>query len=343
MEPSIRYCTTEDGVRIAYCVEGKGPPLVLTPFLVESFVLDHVSPGHERFVRKLEEHFQLVRYDSRCVGSSQRELPEVTGEAFVRDLEAVVKATSLERVSVLGRGHGGPAALIWAALHPRNIERLILYGTGARLQDNVPLDAIQGLAQLALANWEIGARTMADFSGRQEFGERALENAKWYHESTSGAEVARLAEGVVSINATPELSKIRCPTLVIHPMDDAMWRLEHAQRLAAAIPSAVFMPVQGSFHHIAFGDPEPVLRAIVEFMGVAVGPAGLSRREVEVLRLLAEGRSNREIGAELVLSVRTVERHVTNIYRKIDAHNRAQATAFALEHGLTRRSLTRTT
>ena len=62
--------------------------------------------------------------------------------------------------------------------------------------------------------------------------------------------------------------------------------------------------------------------------------AGLSPREAEVLRLIAAGRSNREIAAELILSVRTVERHVTNLYRKIGARGRADATAFALRSGL---------
>jgi DNA-binding NarL/FixJ family response regulator len=66
--------------------------------------------------------------------------------------------------------------------------------------------------------------------------------------------------------------------------------------------------------------------------------AGLSPRETEVLRLLAAGKSSREIGEELVLAVRTVERHITNVYRKIGTHNRAQATVFAVEHGLTDRS-----
>jgi DNA-binding CsgD family transcriptional regulator/tetratricopeptide (TPR) repeat protein len=79
-------------------------------------------------------------------------------------------------------------------------------------------------------------------------------------------------------------------------------------------------------------------RKLLGAPGTPVHPAGLSLREVEVLRLLAEGKSSREVGAELVLTVRTVERHITNIYRKIGAHNRAQATAFALEHGLTRRA-----
>lgn len=63
-------------------------------------------------------------------------------------------------------------------------------------------------------------------------------------------------------------------------------------------------------------------------------PDGLTQREVEVLRLIAAGRSNREIAGELFLSLRTVERHITNIYSKIDAGGRADATAYALHHGL---------
>jgi DNA-binding NarL/FixJ family response regulator len=63
-------------------------------------------------------------------------------------------------------------------------------------------------------------------------------------------------------------------------------------------------------------------------------PAGLTEREIEVLHLIAAGKSNREIAEELVLSVRTVERHITNLYGKIDARGRADATAFAFTHGL---------
>ena len=62
--------------------------------------------------------------------------------------------------------------------------------------------------------------------------------------------------------------------------------------------------------------------------------AGLTSREAEVLRLLAQGQSNKEIAAELVLSVRTVERHITNLYGKIDARGKADATAYAIHHGL---------
>ncbi|HZA25062.1 MAG TPA: LuxR C-terminal-related transcriptional regulator, partial [Dehalococcoidia bacterium] len=63
-------------------------------------------------------------------------------------------------------------------------------------------------------------------------------------------------------------------------------------------------------------------------------PDGLTQREVEVLRLIALGRSNSEIANELVLSVRTVERHITNIYAKINARGRADATSYAFTHRL---------
>jgi DNA-binding NarL/FixJ family response regulator len=60
----------------------------------------------------------------------------------------------------------------------------------------------------------------------------------------------------------------------------------------------------------------------------------LSPREAEVLRLLASGLSNREIAGKLFLSVRTVERHITNIYGKISARGKADATAFAIKSGM---------
>jgi DNA-binding CsgD family transcriptional regulator len=77
----------------------------------------------------------------------------------------------------------------------------------------------------------------------------------------------------------------------------------------------------------------------VEAAKAAVGhrrrrAGGLTEREAEVLRLLATGKTNREISADLVLSIRTVERHIANIYSKIDAHGKADATAFAIHNRL---------
>ena len=63
-------------------------------------------------------------------------------------------------------------------------------------------------------------------------------------------------------------------------------------------------------------------------------PDRLTTREAEVLRLIAAGHSNRRIADSLFLSPRTIERHIANIYLKIDAHNKSEATIYAVLHGL---------
>ena len=78
----------------------------------------------------------------------------------------------------------------------------------------------------------------------------------------------------------------------------------------------------------------PDVAAVDSLTGTSAGAHGLTARELEVLRLLAAGRSNREIASELVISEHTVARHVQNIFRKLGVPSRTAATAFAYEHGL---------
>jgi DNA-binding NarL/FixJ family response regulator len=74
--------------------------------------------------------------------------------------------------------------------------------------------------------------------------------------------------------------------------------------------------------------------ATVELLGERPRPAGLTAREVDVLRLVAAGKSNREIADELYLSIKTVARHLANIFGKLDVSSRTAAAAFAYQHGL---------
>jgi len=80
----------------------------------------------------------------------------------------------------------------------------------------------------------------------------------------------------------------------------------------------------------------PAVAEVDALAGGAEGPAthGLTARELEVLRLLASGKSNREIASALVISEHTVARHVQNIFRKLDVPSRTAAGAFAFEHNL---------
>jgi DNA-binding CsgD family transcriptional regulator len=81
---------------------------------------------------------------------------------------------------------------------------------------------------------------------------------------------------------------------------------------------------------------EPDVKRVDSLSGRAekTGGHGLSARELEVLRLLASGRTNRAIAAELVVSEHTVARHVQNIFGKLGVSSRTAATAFAFEHDL---------
>ena len=106
----------------------------------------------------------------------------------------------------------------------------------------------------------------------------------------------------------------------------------------AQVARAKFVLIDGSS---TLGDADDGIRHVLNFVAglpemEASVPAsdGLSNREVEVLRLIAGGRSNQQIADELVISINTVGRHVSNIFDKIGAANRSEATAYALRHGL---------
>lgn len=103
------------------------------------------------------------------------------------------------------------------------------------------------------------------------------------------------------------------------PPDDACRQLRRAARDGTFLPGDVEAVVDAAGH---------------ERTEQATNPAGLTEREVEVLRLIARGRSNRQVAEELVISPKTVGSHVEHIYAKTAVSTRAGAALFAMEHGL---------
>jgi DNA-binding NarL/FixJ family response regulator len=94
-----------------------------------------------------------------------------------------------------------------------------------------------------------------------------------------------------------------------------------AQELAEAHATFVRIGAKPDAHRLI---PEPARRL----------PGGLTEREVEVLRLVATGKSNPQIATALVLSEKTVARHLSNIFGKLDVSSRTAAAAYAFEHRL---------
>jgi class 3 adenylate cyclase len=239
----------------------------MTPLTFESFVLEDMSPEYREFSRRLSKGCQLIQYDPRNFGSSQRKVESLSMEDMAKDIEAVIDAIEADRVTIYGRGANSHFAIHLAARRPEIVDRLILYAPYTVAEEMITRDEIQGIAQLARGNWEMAARTLADLSSRREFGDKGVQNAAWYVKSTTGEDLARLFEASLDIDVSEELANISCPTLVLQPMNDPRWPPETGQQIAASIEGASFVPMSGGLHNFALGDPEPMLTAVLEFVG----------------------------------------------------------------------------
>ena len=138
IEQEIHFCTTADGVRIAYATAGHGPPLVKAANWLNHLEFDWQSPIWRHHLEEFTRDHLFVRYDERGNGLSDWNVAEFSFEAFVDDLEAVVDALGLTRFPILGISQGGPVAIAYAARHPERVSHLILYGAFARVGRKVP-------------------------------------------------------------------------------------------------------------------------------------------------------------------------------------------------------------
>lgn len=363
MDQQIGFCATVDGVRIAYAVMGQGPALVDPPKWVGHLERDLDDPAWRAFWESLARHHTLIRFDRHGCGLSDRQRTDFSLESDVRSLAAVVDHLQLRRFTLLGVSDGGPIAIAYAAQHQQRVSQLILYGTFAHL-DPAAAELNAALASLVRAHWGIGSRTLADmFTPGADAP--ALEAFAAFQRAAATAEMAAqllLWDNYIDLRTL--LPSLRIPTVVMHRESDLICAFECGRELAALIPGARFVPLPGELHPPAHGDSNAVLRVIAEFLGdpeperlgeaglsmqltaspaadmpapaprAAANPAGLTPRELEVLRLLATGKSNPQIAAALIISLNTVERHVNHILAKTGAANRVEASRFAHRHGL---------
>ena len=272
MEREVRYCTTEDGVRIAYCVEGEGPPLVVVPTFIGSTFHSHLVPEVAEFTRQAGQGCQIIKYDMRGTGLSQRDIADISYPATVRDLEAVVGTLGLKRFSLFSGNLGGPRAILYAAIHPRKVEKMILVATFARLLDVFSEQMLAGFAQLCRANWELAARTFADVGVlRRQSEDFGLRMANWYRASITGETMARYIEDAHHLDVTSSLHRVRCQTLIIHRIGDTIYPFEQAQRLAAAIPGSRFVPLEGDISS-ALVEDVPLINTFLTGAGTRIAP-----------------------------------------------------------------------
>jgi pimeloyl-ACP methyl ester carboxylesterase/DNA-binding winged helix-turn-helix (wHTH) protein len=266
---TTRYCRS-GGYDIAYQVLGDGPDLVFIPGFVSNIDLHWEHPGMAGFFGRLASFSRLILFDKRGTGVSERvpadRLP--TLEERMDDVRAVMDAVGSERASIFGISEGGPMSLLLSAVHPERVERLILYGTFAR----EPFDRPRALARAARDNWGTGqvlaglAPSWAGAAAHRRF------LARFERQSASPEAAGALIRMTSETDASATLASIGAPTLVLHRRDDAIIPLDRAEALAAGIPGAELVVLEGADHFVAV-DPGEVLDRVERFVtGVAPGP-----------------------------------------------------------------------
>ena len=283
MEREIRYCTTEDGVRIAYCVEGEGPAILITPDFVEAMSLGHMVPDYEDFIARLGERRTLIRYDGRGVGLSQREA-DWSQESVLLDLVAVAKACGVGHFTLWGSTTGGGRSIRFTADNPALVDALILYGAYPLIVGHTPgftVEFVKGFADMAKANWRMASRLIAEM-GRGDLPAEEMEKvAAWIEASIEGSTVHGLLLDSIGWDQRDSLKRVSCPTLVLHREADAAVPISVGRELAAAIPNARLVQLRGSTHWVYQGDSAAVIDAVNRFLDGMPQTARSSREAPE--------------------------------------------------------------
>jgi class 3 adenylate cyclase/pimeloyl-ACP methyl ester carboxylesterase len=263
-EQQIRFCRSSDGVQIAYASIGQGPPLVKTGNWMTHLEKDLESPIWRHLWRDLASNHTLVRYDARGMGLSDWDVDEISFDAFVRDLEAVVDAAGFERFDLLGISQGCAVSIAYAVRHPERVNRLVLYGgfaVGAAKRARNAADKEQAAAMLTLMRLGWGQQNPAfrQMFTSQFAPDATKEQADWFNDlqraSCSPENAVRYSEASGGIDVTELLGKVSVPTLVMHAREEVRVPFENGRRMAAGIPGARFVALQSRNHLILEDEP----------------------------------------------------------------------------------------
>jgi class 3 adenylate cyclase len=316
MEPQIQYTTARDGTRIAYWALGEGPPLLLSPPMIWSnALLEWRQPEVRRWYEALASSMQVIRYDPRGNGLSDRRVA-THPDAWGSDLEAVADKLSLHQFSLMSFFGHGPVALAYAARHPERITRLILWCVVPRATD-FKSEPLMPLSTLREQDWQAFTESLAHtLMGWQE-GEMAHRWAQFIRDSIDQSYFAAADAAYTNLDATDLLCDVRCPTLVLHRSGFPWIDLAAVQAMVARMPDARLMLFEGSEPVPMLGDVDNVLKTLGEFLQRPF-PAIGSATSTEMRAVLFT-----DIVGSTAMTVRLGDRGAQDEVRRHDAATRA--------------------
>jgi len=301
LNQTIRYCTTADGVRLAYAVSGEGPPMVKAANWFGHLELEWRGKVWGPWLREFSSKRRLIRYDVRGTGLSERFPEKVSFDLFVSDLEAVVEAARLERFALFGMSQGAAAAIEYALRHPERVTHLVLFngfsrGAAHRQGVGQGREMVEAMCTLIRQGWGSDDPSFRQVFTTQLMPEATAEQVdEWNRlerESVSGEMASRIFHAVqTEIDLTDRLGQLKVPTLVLHSRGDRRVPFEQGRELAARIPDARFVQVESNNHMPLVQDPgyRRALDEIDRFSGATPSRAAqLRRRALDLRRTTGE-------------------------------------------------------
>jgi len=340
--PQVQYVKTSDGYDIAYAVSGEGIPVIRVPQGFSHFSLQWSSGILDAEFRQWSEHFKMVLFDSRGQGLSTRGLDESTALTdYERDIDAIVSKLGLERFILLGISSKGKVAVRYAIEHPEHVLALVLW---SYIDPFFQSPSVKSQRDVARTDWDLHMRIVT----RMAWGEHdpsVVESVN--RQAITQSDFLRANAALAAESGDIALADLQVPTLLLAPrgFNRPVTAEDQARRAAPIIPNArlvLFDDARGGLSTLD-GTTPPAILAVEQFLqdngageapSIAHSPSNLSARELEVLRLLAAGRSNQQIADELVISLNTVRRHVSNVFDKTGVANRTEASVYARDKGL---------
>lgn len=274
----VRFAQARDGARLAWASVGSEshPPLVKAANWLSHLELDWDAPIWSPLFRDLAQHRQLIRYDERGCGLSDWEVPEISFDAFVTDLETVVDAAGLERFPLLGISQGASVCIEYAARHPERVSHLILFGGYAagwrHLASPQEVREREAILVLTEAGWGRDDAMYRHLFTRSFLPDATQEELDWFDEfqrcTTSATNAARFLEAFSTIDVRSRLAGLQVPTLVLHSRSDHRIPLTTGTELAAAIPGAEFVGLESPNHLLLGREPasKVFLSAVRDFL-----------------------------------------------------------------------------
>jgi len=328
---AVRNVASRSGMDAAWASTGYGTPaLVMVPGWFSHLVHDwQDDPGW--FHRRLAERCRLIRYDRPGNGLADRDGFDFSLDGQLDVLDRVVLASGERRVALFAYGTGAPAAIAYAHAHPDRVAHLVLFDAAPKLlaapdypEGAAPL-LFEALEQLIRADWGVAALTLSHLFGQGTTADSLDRLATYWCSAASARAAAAYLHEAATIDVRPLLHTLATPTLVLHRRDDGFIGVNNAYRLVEAIKGSELRLLDGGAHLPWHGNRAAVVRLVTDFVGRT--PLPLTVRELEIMRAVAAGLSNREIGHQLSITAHTVARHLSNVFLKLNVSSRVAALA----------------